>query len=128
MSTLTEPLDNVDHSPPAPILRLPVRAVAGGPATVSRFFLDTGADFTCLPSSVAAALIPNDRGTDRRFRAGDGTPGVLPTVRAEIELLGHGYGAFFAVTFSETGLLGRDVLRHFVVTVDGPAGTLTVAD
>ncbi len=127
MTTLTTPLDAARHRPPAPILKLPVRLTAGGAQIEVEFFIDTGADFTCLPASAVAASPARRPGPDKRFRRGDGTIGILPTVWAEVDLLGRVYDGQYAVTNDGLGLLGREILQEVAFTFDGPAGTLTVA-
>lgn len=125
MNALTTPLDS-RHRPPAPILRAPVRLSAGGPQTEIEFFVDTGADFSCLPASAVMSNSASPLGPAKRFRRGDGSFGTLSTVWATVELLNQSIDGYCAVTNDSVGLLGRDILQHFKLTLDGPAGTLTL--
>ncbi|MGH9382589.1 MAG: aspartyl protease family protein [Thermoanaerobaculia bacterium] len=104
--------------PPAPILPLRIGNPGDGTAVLAPGLVDTGADCTLIPPSMA-----------RRLR--------LPAVgRIEIEGVGGGggsaavYAAFLEVAesgflarlaaFGDEIILGRDLLNRVVILLDGP--------
>ena len=93
------------------------------------FFLDTGADRTVVPltAAVGVGFDPATAET-RRSVAPDGVVTPRPVGTFDLTVLGRRVSCICFVIHTGVGLLGRDVLQHFRITLDGPASTLTVED
>jgi len=90
--------------PPAPVAEVTLRSPDGG-RSVSQvlLLLDTGADITLLPRAAVERL------------------GVEPLADVRYELMGFdGTASFAPLIDHEHGILGRDVLNHAAVLLDGP--------
>lgn len=85
--------------------------------------IDSGADATLLPRTVVESL--GIVGTGRRFElaAFDGTTSVSEVVQLELSFLDRRFTGQFLVIDSEMGVLGRNILNHVRVLLDGPAST-----
>jgi len=106
-----------------------------------KMLIDTGAAFTLIESSVAATL--GFRPIRYREVIGiDQKPTMRPVFRMSLGLeVGDGQGNNHTVVFKEqvvgmpdpvrsegyVGLLGRDFLRHFILTYDGPQARFSLA-
>jgi hypothetical protein len=120
---------NTQHTPPAPFMMVTIRTDDGGqeagefPARV-----DTGADRTIVPSAVVEALeVRECRSIVVEGMGGD--LHTLPTFLVQVELrrltpLVVEVGAHPDEPFI---LLGRDVLNHFRLILDGPLQTLEIS-
>ena len=116
-------------APPAAVLSLPVRMTSGGPTVLADFLLDAGADRTAVPLAAAAAAgFDPVTAETRRMLDYEGSAKDVPAADFTLTLLGRPVGGLFVTVASSYGLLGRDVLTFFRVTLDGPAGTLAVED
>jgi predicted aspartyl protease len=113
-----------NFDPPAPVL--PVRV--GGleehdPAAMLRMLVDTGADCTLIPVSVARSLrLPV---VDRLQIEGVGGAAQTATIHAARVHVGGFRMLARVAAFGDEALLGRDVLNRLVLNVDGPALTIT---
>ena len=110
--------------PPAPMIDVRLVSVEGRIRTTPAK-LDSGADLSAVPRDLIelAGLLP-----ERLLRAasfhGDFTDVHLYRIALEIDgLLLEGVDAL--ATRRPYVILGRNVLRHFVTRLDGPAETLT---
>jgi predicted aspartyl protease len=113
-----------DHfDPPAPVADGGVRAAAsGGVSTQTVMLMDTGADCTLLPRSLASEIGLSVE-QDRKYQlAGyDGTTREVSTTVAEVIFCRKVFRGRYALTDDRTGILGRDVLNHLRLLLDGPA-------
>jgi hypothetical protein len=75
-----------------------------------------------LPKSAAAAL--GTTSTSERFQlvGFDGTVSESEAVRADLVFLGRRFRGQYLLVDSAVGVLGRDVLNHIRLILDGPAG------
>jgi predicted aspartyl protease len=115
-----------DFVPPAPMWGLGVTTPFGKASVSIEGKLDSGADVCALPETVIAEL---DLPPVREVRA-SGFSGVLePTLlyRCAVELGGRRFENVEALaTRRRYAIIGRNVLRHLVVKLDGPKSELTL--
>lgn len=124
------PIYNGLYNPPAPVIEVGVR----GPGQDSRevrvtALVDSGADATMLPIHVLRSV--GARYVETRYVRGvTGTRQVADTFLAVIQIGQHTIPTSEAVAVirGEEAILGRDVLNRLIVTLDGPALALEIAE
>jgi predicted aspartyl protease len=108
--------------PPAPFALVVIRHPdhAGGVADVP-MLIDSGADATLLPRSSVASI--GIVGTGERYQlvAFDGKTSESEVVRADLVFLGRRFRGRYLLIDAEVGVVGRDVLNHLRLLLDGPA-------
>ena len=114
--------DSNRFNPPAPVARVSVRN-SFSEATKSDIpmLLDTGADVTLLPLTVAKEL--GLVSTDEKSYELIGFEGSLKSsfaVRAEMIFLGYTFRGQFLLIDQECGIIGRNVLNSLSLLFDGP--------
>lgn len=118
-------MPNYDAShfdPPAPVARVTLRNPHNG-ATVSDvlLLLDTGADVTLLPrmavERLGVPLLANQRYELMGF---DGSKSFAPVVMLDTIFLQLAFRGRYLLIEEERGILGRDILNHVMVLLDGP--------
>jgi hypothetical protein len=113
--------DGERYSPPAAVAHVTVRNLESG-ASIDEvsMVLDSGADISALPRAVVESLrLPQgDRTYD--VMAYDNSVRSCQAVRAELTFMRGRFGGQFVVLDQDVGVLGRNILNHFVVTLDGP--------
>ena len=108
--------------PPAPVARISLR----NPETHETLgdipmLIDTRADMTFIPRAAVANLdLQFSSGEDYKLKAFDGTSSAARAVRADMLFLGRTLRGLYLIRDSNSGILGRDVLNHFVILLDGP--------
>jgi hypothetical protein len=113
--------DGQDFSPPAPVATVSVMNPDTGAALPSvSMLIDTGADISVLPGSAveSLALAAGDRAYE--VMGYDNTVRERHSVRATLVFSRRRFTGQFLVLDQEVGVLGRDVLNHFVLVLDGP--------
>jgi predicted aspartyl protease len=114
--------DASDFDPPAPVARVVLRNSQSG-ATVSDvpLLLDTGADVTLLPRTaverLGIPLLPDQRYELMSF---DGSKSFAPVVMLELLFLRRAFRGRYLLIEAEHGILGRDILNHVTLLLDGP--------
>jgi Aspartyl protease len=111
-------------TPPAPVARVTVRHPDSGASVADvPMLIDSGADATLLPRAVVESL--GIAGTGRKFEleAFDGTTSASEVVWLDLSFLGGRFTGQYLVIDAEMGVLGRNILNHVRVLLDGPAST-----
>jgi hypothetical protein len=83
--------------------------------------LDTGADVTLLPRHAVAGLgISPVAGQVYELMGFDGSRSFAPAVTLDMILLKRLFRGRYLLIEEERGILGRDILNHIVLLLDGP--------
>jgi len=113
-----------DHffNPAAPLARVTLRNSGDG-KTVSDvpMLIDSGADVTLIPHQsvtlLGASIEPN---TGYEVMGFDGRKSMAQVVSLDLIFLKRAFRGRFLVSNQEWGIVGRDVLNHVSVLLDGP--------
>ncbi len=114
--------DEVNFDPPAPVGQVILRSQETG-TTVrdTSLLLDTGADITFLPRSAVEQLgvlpIPDVRYELMGF---DGTRSFTEAVLLDVVFLNRAFRGRYLLIEEERGIMGRDILNHVTLLLDGP--------
>jgi hypothetical protein len=114
--------DSALFSPPAPVARVALRNPHTA-ATVNDvpMLLDSGADATLLPRTfvdrIGVAAEPNEGYELMGF---DGSISVARVVQLDLIFLRRAFKGRFLLVNQEWGLIGRDILNHVSLFLDGP--------
>ncbi len=108
--------------PPAPLATVVVRtedgrrSVAGVP-----MLIDSGSDVTLLPELLVRELgLQADERPAYQLVAFDGSSSTANSVHCDLILLGRVYRGAYLLVKSTCGILGRDILNHLSLVLDGP--------
>ncbi len=113
--------DRALFNPPAPLARVIIRNPVSG-ATISDvpMLLDTGADVTLLPKAFIQQLgISVDSNEGYELTGFDGNVSIARVVEADLLFLRRAFKGRFLLIDQEWGLIGRDVLNHVSLLIDG---------
>ncbi len=116
--------DDHHFDPPAPVARVCLRhpdreeSIEDVP-----LLIDSGADATLLPRSAVAALGIVGTGERSRLEAFDGTISETEVVSVVLVFLGRRFHGRFLLIDGEVGVMGRNILNHLRLLLDGPALT-----
>lgn len=114
--------DDRFFNPPAPLTRVTLRTPADGKTAPDvPMLIDSGADVTLIPQqsvTVLGAII--DPGAGYEVMGFDGRKSVAQVVNLDLVFLKRVFRGRFLVSNQEWGVLGRDVLNHVSVLLDGP--------
>jgi hypothetical protein len=114
--------DASHFDPPAPVARVRLRNPQSG-ATVSDVLLlmDTGADITLLPRTAVEQLgVPLLAGQQYELMGFDGSKSFAPVVMLDLLFLRRAFRGRYLLTEDDRGIMGRDILNHVIVLLDGP--------
>ena len=114
--------DASHFDPPAPVAQVMLRNPHSG-ATVSSVLLlmDTGADITLLPRTAVEQLgVPLLAGQQYELMGFDGSKSFAPVVMLDLLFLRRAFRCRYLLTEAEHGIMGRDILNHVIVLLDGP--------
>ena len=114
--------DASSFDPPAPVARVTLRHPHNG-VTVSDvlLLLDTGADLTLLPRTAVEGLgAPLLADQQYELMGFDGSTSFAPVVILDMLFLRRAFRGRYLLIEAERGILGRDILNHVTVLLDGP--------
>ena len=113
--------DGERFSPPAPLALVTItNPVTQATLANVAMLIDSGADISVLPKAAAESLaLPLGDGA-YEVLAYDNSVSEQPSVRADVVFLRRKYKGQFLVLDQEVGVLGRDILNHVSLLLDGP--------
>jgi len=114
--------DASHYDPPAPVAAVTLRDPAAGAQVADvPLLLDTGADITLLPREAVARLGTSPLADIRYDLTGfDGSESSASVVVLDMILLNRAFRGRYLLIEAEQGILGRDVLNHLSLVLDGP--------
>jgi hypothetical protein len=109
-------------SPPAPAATVTLLA-ADGQRRINNvvMLIDSGADVSLIPEWTVRELgLQVKEEQDYELTGFDGAKSVARSVQCGVVFLGRAYGGTYLVLDEDAGILGRDVLNHVSLVLDGP--------
>lgn len=114
--------DDRRFEPPAPVALVGLRPPDRGEGLDDvPLLIDSGADATLLPRPAVASLGLEGAGERYQLVGFDGTLSESEAVRADLVFLGRRFRGLYLLVDGPIGVLGRDVLNHLRIMLDGPA-------
>jgi predicted aspartyl protease len=115
--------------PPGPVVSVKITPVNHStPVRIRLAELDTGADISVIPEFLINELHLAEK-RPVLMLGYDGAPARRASYQVDLEILGYTLRAVRVVAAPRaTILLGRDVLKHFIITLDGKAQTFEMVD
>ena len=114
-----------DYSPPAPVARITLHAQRTVEVVA---LLDSGADATIIPYGLLKRIGARFAQTNQmRGVSGKPVPVALYFVTVQIDNFNLPGIKAVASRSSNEALIGRDVLNHLIVTLDGIAGQTAIS-
>lgn len=119
--------DAARYDSPAPVARVTLRNLQTNAELADQHLLiDTGADATLIPQ---AALVPLGlrpiADVTCELIAFDGTRSVASVADLDLIFLNRRFRGRYLLTDQDTGVLGRDILNHLSLILDGPGNQWT---
>jgi hypothetical protein len=114
--------DAAQYDPPAPVVSVTLRSqtVAADESTCV-LLLDTGADITLLPRRAVEGLRETPIvESSYKLVSFDGTQSSAAVATLDLIFLNRRFRGKFAIINDDRGILGRDVVNHLVLILDGP--------
>jgi len=117
--------DSDSFDPPAPVARIVLRSLETGHTSDGLLaVLDTGADITLLPHSVAEGIgVLAEPGATYDLAGFDGKVSRADSAKLDLLFLGKAIRGRFLLYDRDYGILGRDVLNLVSLLMDGPRQT-----
>ena len=114
--------DATHFNPPAPLARVTLRNPwTGATASDVELLVDSGADVTLLPRQAVEGLgVSLTTGRGYEIAGFDGSKSFVPAVNLEMLFLNRLFKGQYLAIDEERGILGRDVLNHIALLLDGP--------
>jgi hypothetical protein len=114
--------DSKVFDPPAPLARVNLRALHNGAiVTGVPMLIDSGADVTLVPRTFINELrLELDQNESYELASFDGQEGTTKSVQLDLVFQTRTFRGRFLLINSESGILGRNVLNHFALVLDGP--------
>jgi hypothetical protein len=114
--------DSVNFDPPAPLAAVTLRNPAAGTSWENiPMLLDSGADVSLVPAECLRRLSASIDSSKVYELAGfDGARSVAQAVHLDLIFVGQTFRGRFLLIHEEIGIIGRDILNHFTMMLDGP--------
>jgi hypothetical protein len=108
--------------PPAPVATVTLRTQDGRESISDVVMLiDSGADVSLIPESSVRRLGLESRDLEEYELMGfDGNKSIAKSVQCELVFLRRAFRGAYLIVEETTGILGRDVLNHLSLVLDGP--------
>jgi len=108
--------------PPAPVASVTLRTMDQSKRQPNvAMIIDSAADVTMLPAFSAAQLgLQPDPQRRYEVTAFDGNKSDTAAVECEVVFLARAFRGKFGILDDEVGILGRDILNHLAIVLDGP--------
>lgn len=107
--------------PPAPVAEVVLRNPKSGTVSDALLLLDTGADVTLLPRAAVEQLGVQPIADQKYELMGfDGSRSLAPIVMLDMVFLNRAFRGRYLLIEEERGILGRDILNHLILLLDGP--------
>jgi hypothetical protein len=109
-------------TPPAPVARVSLRRSGTAVAVQDvLMLLDSGADVTPIPKTPVGTIgAPVNSGPGYELMGFDGTKSVAQSAELDLVFLNRAFTGRFLLIDQAWGIIGRDVLIHIAVLLDGP--------
>ncbi len=109
-------------SPPAPVANVEIRDPKSGKSVPNvLMLLDSGADITLVSAAAVNRLQISQEASELFELVGfDGTRSTAPAVELELVFDGLTFRGRFAVVDQPEGVLGRNILNHLHLGLNGP--------
>ena len=113
--------DATRFDPPAALAIVTLRSHDSENTLDVPLLLDSGADITLIPqSSIAPLGLAVDPRESYELMAFDGATSIAQVVRLDLIFLRRVFRGRFLITKQEYGILGRDIINHISLLLDGP--------
>jgi hypothetical protein len=114
--------DSSLFDPPAPVAVVSIRDPGSGNIVSDvPMLIDSGSDLTLIPEgSINELNLDLDQNESYELTGFDGHRSVAKSARLDLVFLGRTFKGRFVLIKEESGILGRNVLNHFALILDGP--------
>lgn len=114
--------DSTQFDPPAPLARVTLRTLNNGNVVTDvPMLIDSGADLTLIPARFIEDLrLEVDQSESYELEGFDGNRSMAESVQLELVFLRRSFRGRFLLVNSQSGILGRNVLNHLAILLDGP--------
>jgi predicted aspartyl protease len=110
-----------EYDPPAPVVAIRLGLPSGGAGVHVMALVDTGADMTVMPVAAVQSLSLPIVGT---IRVAGVTGATRATLHAALLEVGGASRLAEVVGLGAEAIIGRDIINHFVLSLDGPGRVL----
>ncbi len=108
--------------PPAPVAVVGIRDPGSGNTVPDvPMLIDSGSDITLLPrTSIDELQLEIDPNAGYELQGFDGRSTVAQAVTLDLLFVNRTFRGKYVIVNSNMGILGRDVLNHLAILLDGP--------
>ena len=118
---------STEFRPAAPVLVVEFLSLLPGRRIEVLALVDSGSDLTVIPDNIASRLALNKTGSTAA-RGLHGSPSEHSVFSVRVTVRGEETVYARAITWErDYALLGRNVLNHWKVVLDGPAAMLSIS-